>query len=89
MTCVFRAMPRSRDMEDDLADEPWFSVGENDVFPEELRRFLGLPPDLRAVFEQHHADLFDIAFWRHAQERCRAGDLVELTSYRPERRLHR
>jgi isocitrate dehydrogenase kinase/phosphatase len=88
-TCVFRAMPRSRDIDDDLADEPWFSVGENDIFPEELRRFLGLPPDLRAVFEQHHGDLFDVGFWRHTQERCRAGDLLELISYRPERRLRR
>ena len=86
-TCIFREMPRSRDMDDELADEPWFSVGENDVFPEELRRFLGLPGELRAVFEQHHADLFAVAFWRQAQARCRAGDPLELASYRPERRL--
>lgn len=88
-TCVFREMPRSRDMDDDLADEPWFSVGENDIFPEELSRFLGLPGELRDVFVAHHGDLFDVGFWRHTQERCRAGDLLELTSYRPERRLHR
>ena len=88
-SCIFREMPRSRDMDDDLADEPWFSVGENDIFPEELSRFLGLPGELRDVFVAHHGDLFDVGFWRHTQERCRAGDLLELTSYRPERRLHR
>ena len=86
-SCIFREMPRSRDMDDDLADEPWFSVGENDIFPEELSRFLGLPGELRDVFVAHHGDLFDVGFWRHTQERCRAGDLLELTSYRPERRL--
>lgn len=88
-TCVFRVMPSSRDIEDDLADEPWFSVGESDIFPEELRRFMGLPAELREVFEQHHGDLFDVAFWHQAQARCRAGDPLELTSYRPERRLRR
>jgi isocitrate dehydrogenase kinase/phosphatase len=86
-TCVFRDLPRSRDVDDDLADEPWFSVGENDIFPEELRRFLGLPPELRAIFEARHGDLFDVAFWQQAQARCRAGDLLELAPYRPERRL--
>jgi isocitrate dehydrogenase kinase/phosphatase len=88
-TCTFREMPRSRDTDDDLADEPWFSVGDNDIFPEELRRFLGLAPELRTVFEEHHGDLFGVGFWRRAQERCRAGDLLDLTSYRPERRLTR
>ncbi len=88
-SCTFREMPRSRDMEDDLADEPWFSVGENDIFPEELRRFLGLPDGLRDAFLAYHGDLFEVAFWHHAQERCRAGDLLEPTSYRPERQLRR
>ena len=86
-TCVFREMPRSRDIDDDLADEPWFSVGENDIFPEELRRFLGLQEELRAIVERYHADLFDVAFWRETQARYRAGALLELAPYRPERRL--
>ncbi|MEO5951510.1 MAG: bifunctional isocitrate dehydrogenase kinase/phosphatase, partial [Chloroflexia bacterium] len=43
--CNFRVMPQpaNDDFDDMFAPEPWFSVGENDVFPEEMHTFLGLP----------------------------------------------
>ena len=34
--CVFRKIPEPRSYEDEWASEPWYSVGENDIFPEEL-----------------------------------------------------
>ncbi len=41
--CNFRVIPESRDAYDDFGDaQPWFSVAENDIFPEEFRGFLGL-----------------------------------------------
>ncbi len=33
-----------------MASEPWFYVDENDVFPEEFQKFLGLRAPLRDVF---------------------------------------
>ena len=55
--CNFREMPQAEpqvmmtyddfDEFNAYAAEPWFSVAENDVFPEELHTFLGLPPDLK------------------------------------------
>ena len=38
--CNFRKMPTPRNPLEELSDEPWFGVGENDIFPEEFERFL-------------------------------------------------
>ena len=67
----FRELPEARDEIEELGSEPWFPVGDNDVFPEEHQSFLGLAPDLRQVFFEHHADLFGIDAWRAIQERIR------------------
>ncbi|HEX2252494.1 MAG TPA: bifunctional isocitrate dehydrogenase kinase/phosphatase [Thermoanaerobaculia bacterium] len=85
--CTFRDFPESADPDHAMAPEPWFSVDEADVFPEELRRFLGLDGRLREVFEHHHADLFDVAFWHEMQERNRRGELIDFYPYAEERRL--
>lgn len=85
--CQFRRLPPSRVPEDELEAEPWFSVGEDDVFPEEFRRFLGMGGELRATFERHHSDLFTVEFWKGLQERHRAGDLVDVFPYPPTDRL--
>jgi len=85
--CQFRQLPPSRVPEDELEAEPWFSVGEDDVFPEEFRRFLGMNGTLRATFERHHADLFTVEFWKGLQDRHRDGDLVDVFPYPPGDRL--
>jgi hypothetical protein len=46
----FRKIPRSRHYDDEMSAEPWYSVGDHDVFPEEFASFLGLSPDLRHIF---------------------------------------
>ena len=59
-------MPPPRSFEDELASEPWFQVGPDDIFPEELKRFLGLTGDLRDAFLEavsrgrQHAEAGDI-----------------------------
>jgi len=85
--CNFLPLPVPRDDEQELAAEPWYTVGENDVFPEELERFLGLEGELRAAFEREHADLFDPAFWRGMQERHRRGEVIDFFPYGEARRL--
>jgi isocitrate dehydrogenase kinase/phosphatase len=86
-SCVFRAMPHARDDDEEFAAEPWYFVGEHDVFPEEFRTFLGLPPDLRRVFNEHHGDLFDVAFWTAMQQRHRAGEVLDVFPYGDDARL--
>lgn len=85
--CNFREMPQPTTHEEEMSAEPWFSVRQNDIFPEEFPQFLRLPEAARSSLLAHHADLFSAAFWRSLQERLRAGELPEIFPYRAERRL--
>ncbi|MCB1055734.1 MAG: bifunctional isocitrate dehydrogenase kinase/phosphatase, partial [Acidobacteria bacterium] len=79
--CTFRRIPPARDDFDELADQPWFSIAESDVFPEELERFMGLSGHLRDVFIEHHGELFDAAWWQDLQTRLQQGELVDFFPY--------
>jgi isocitrate dehydrogenase kinase/phosphatase len=87
-SCNFKKLPQALSYDDELSSEPWFYVDENDVFPEEFRNFLGLSEPLREVFMEHHADLFDVEYWRRAQKAINAGELPHIFPYerniRPE-----
>jgi len=80
--CTFRRLPVSDDPYDEMASEPWFGVGEADVFPEEFGNFLGVGLDLRAAFEARHRDLYDVAFWQRIQERIVHGEPIDIRPYR-------
>ncbi len=85
--CNFRKMPETDDSDDELSAEPWFSVGEMDVFPEELKTFLGFPAPLAAIFFQTNADLFDVPFWTDLEARHKAGEVIDVFPYKDEQRL--
>jgi isocitrate dehydrogenase kinase/phosphatase len=87
--CNFRKMPPARTLEDELDPEPWFAVGEDDIFPEEFERFLGLPAPLSAVFKKHHGELFTADFWQVLKERHLAGEILDFYPYSPTQRLRR
>lgn len=83
----FRPFPRPRHDFEELSAETWFPVGESDVFPEELGRFLGLEGERREAFLREHGDLFEVDFWRRMQERNLSGEVIEFFPYPDERRL--
>ncbi|HKI06455.1 MAG TPA: bifunctional isocitrate dehydrogenase kinase/phosphatase [Thermoanaerobaculia bacterium] len=85
--CVFRDLPQARDEEEEMASEPWFTVGENDIFPAEMRTFLGLQGRAREAFLREHGDLLGVELWRQLQERHRRGEVVSFFPYSPARRL--
>jgi len=85
--CRFRRMPKARTVEQEMASQPWFSVGENDVFPEEFPRFLGLDGRLLEIFESRHGDLFQPEFWTGLQELHRAGAILSFYPYPESERL--
>ena len=85
--CRFRKMPVAAYDEDEMAENPWFGVDEDDLFPEEFRNFLGMPAPLREVFEWHHADLFDVGFWKAVQQRLADGEIIDIFPYGPDQRL--
>jgi isocitrate dehydrogenase kinase/phosphatase len=85
--CNFRGMPQATTYEQEMSAEPWFSVRENDIFPEEFPNFLAFPEPARVALLERHGDLFQPDLWRAMQEKFRAGDLPELFPYAQERRL--
>ena len=85
--CRFRALPQPRDDADETSGEPWFYVSERDIFPEEFRNFLGLPPALLRVFLEHHEELLGPAFWLRMQELHARGRVLDVYPYRSLRRL--
>jgi isocitrate dehydrogenase kinase/phosphatase len=76
--CRIRRMPEPTSIEEEFAAEPWFHVGENDIFPEEFRAFLVPPGDLREAFLAAHGDLLTVEFWEGAQRRLAAGEVVDV-----------
>jgi isocitrate dehydrogenase kinase/phosphatase len=79
--CNFRRIPPARTPEDEMASEPWYAVGPNDVFPEEFGTFLLGDPRVRAIFTNHHGDLLEAEFWQRKQARIRAGLLEDVFPY--------
>ncbi len=85
--CEFRRMPKATDYVDIYSPEPWYSVGDNDVFPEEFPRFMGLPKPLMKVFTEAHGELFDADWWLGLQKRIRSGEALDVAPYNDEARL--
>ncbi len=79
--CNFRRIPPAPNEEAEMSGEPWYSVGKNDIFPEEFATFLLTSPKIRASFMKHHADLLDVAFWQQAQEEIRRGAIRDFFPY--------
>ncbi|MFO1402510.1 MAG: bifunctional isocitrate dehydrogenase kinase/phosphatase [Steroidobacteraceae bacterium] len=80
--CEFRELPVASDPDDEMRAEPWFYVGEHDVFPETFRNFMPMGAAAAAVLRRHN-DLFGPEFWRDVQERIRAGEALEVLPYEP------
>jgi isocitrate dehydrogenase kinase/phosphatase len=79
--CQFRRMPEASTPEEEMAAEPWFSVGSHDVFPEEFSTFLLGDPRVREVFMKHHADLLEAEVWQAKQDRLRDGSIEDVFPY--------
>jgi isocitrate dehydrogenase kinase/phosphatase len=85
----FRRIPPARSYEEELSAEPYWSVGEHDVFPEQFDRFLVSDPGAREMFYEHHRDLLDPGFWQEKQEIVRAGELEDVFPYADDCRFSR
>lgn len=83
----FRSLPQTSYPEEELASEPWYSVAENDVFPEEFRYFLCSDKRLRPLFEMLHGDLFCPDYWQGLQQRILDGHVEDVYAYRNRQRF--
>jgi len=78
--CVFRDLPQPSCDEEETSGEPWFHYGPRDVFPEQWLPFLSIPPALREVFLEHHAELLTAGWWRAKQAEVTATQTNPLES---------
>ncbi len=85
--CRFREIPEPLYPEQELAAEPWYSVGENDIFPEEFPVFLFSDVRVRQQFSQLHGDLFTARYWQGVQDEIRKGKMMNVFPYRRSRRF--
>ncbi len=85
--CNFRDLPTARGGDEEMSAEPWFYVGEHDVFPEEFANFLGLPKDQRVVFCETHGELLTADFWRDLRTRHEQNELIDVFPYPQAKRL--
>ncbi|WP_312492774.1 bifunctional isocitrate dehydrogenase kinase/phosphatase [Pseudomonas cremoris] len=82
----FRHIPAPRTPEDEMASEPWYSIGPLDVFPEEFPPFLFADAGQRKLFDQLHGELYDADYWKGLQEAIRAGKVIDVFPYRRKER---
>lgn len=85
--CRFRDLPSATTAEEEVALEPWYFVGEDDIFPEEFRAFLGLRGELLESFLAAHGELLEPAFWRRMQDLHSQGVVPDIYPYPASRRL--
>ena len=79
--CNFRDFPEASFEEDDMRQDEWFYVGENDVFPEQFLRFLAMDEQLKALFLHVHADLLTADYWRDIKRQHQENKVLEVVPY--------
>ena len=79
--CNFRQIPPPRTPEDEMASEPWYSVADDDVFPEEFLTFLSASPLVRKTLLELHPELFDAHYWRERQAEIGRGIHADVFPY--------
>jgi isocitrate dehydrogenase kinase/phosphatase len=48
---------------------------------DEISYFLGLPQGLKDIFNQEHADIWSVGFWKGVQERLQKGEVLDFYPY--------
>jgi isocitrate dehydrogenase kinase/phosphatase len=85
--CNVRRVPPPRHEEDELSGEPWYAVGQHDIFPETYRAFLLGNPRVARYFDRHHPDFFDPALWQRNKDMLLRGELPDFFPYDPSIRF--
>ena len=85
--CNFRHIPAAPYPEFELSAEPWYSVGPDDVFPEEWATFLLTDSRVRKAFLELHGELLKPEFWQARQALIRAHVYEDVFPYSPSKRF--
>jgi isocitrate dehydrogenase kinase/phosphatase len=85
--CNFRKVPPARDYDDMMSDTPWYSVEENDVFPETFGPFFFNDETDMEWFKQDHADLMTAEWWKQVKNSLLEGNQADIFPYPENRRF--
>ena len=77
-----RHIPQPRTPEDEMASEPWYSIGPLDVFPEEFPPFLFADASQRRLFDELHGEIYDADYWKGLQASIASGKVIDVFPYR-------
>lgn len=64
----FRHIPEAMTPEQEMASEPWYSIGDYDAFPEEFIQFITGNPRLKQMIRKKHPELFQVEYWKSVQQ---------------------
>ena len=87
--CNFRKIPEPKNEQEEMQSGPWYTVGPDDIFPEEFRLFFSGNIKARKMFEEMHSDLYEVSFWTELQNKIRSGYVVDVFPYRRVKRFDR
>ena len=87
--CNFRKIPEPKNEQEEMQSGPWYTVGPDDIFPEEFRLFFSGNIKARKMFEEMHSDLYEVIFWTELQNKIRSGYVVDVFPYRRVKRFDR
>jgi isocitrate dehydrogenase kinase/phosphatase len=82
LDCNFRKIPEPRNEMEEMASQPWYSVGPNDIFPEEFRLFFSGNQRARKAFDEKHSDIYQAKFWTSLQDQISSGYVESFYPYR-------
>jgi isocitrate dehydrogenase kinase/phosphatase len=85
--CNFRQIPPAQDILDEMSAEPWYSIEDNDVFPETFGSFFFPDPQARKQFFRHHSDLVTAEFWKKTRQTIIDGGQQDVFPYPEQRRF--
>jgi len=85
--CRFRTIPPAHGIADEMSIDPWYSIEENDVFPETFGSFFFPQPEARSLFYRKHRDLVSPEFWRKTQQTIIDGGQQDVFPYPVKRRF--
>jgi len=85
--CNFRKVPPARDYDDMMSDTPWYSVEENDVFPETFGPFFFADAKDMELFKADHSDLMDASWWKQVKENILTGKQQDIFPYADKKRF--
>lgn len=77
----FREKPIPETYEQIYASSPWYDIAQNDVFPQDFKRFMIGRNDVKNHFFDFHTELFNPDNWIEIQSKILSGQGIHAFSY--------